>query len=89
MALMFELGQLGITPGAQELIPMNEVEIALKRHASGDWGNVCDEDKSQNEWALMNEARLMSVYESSSGETFWIITEADRSSTTILLPCEY
>ena len=89
MATKFEVGQLGITPGAQELIPMKEVEIALNRHATGDWGNVCDEDKSQNEWALENEARLMSVYESYSGESFWIITEADRSSTTILLPSEY
>ena len=69
MATKFEVGQLGITPGAQELIPMKEVEIALNRHATGDWGNVCDEDKSQNEWALENEARLMSVYESYSGES--------------------
>ena len=89
MAVKFEVGQLGITPGAQELIPMKEVEIALNRQVSGDWGSVCDEDKFQNEWALMNEARLMSVYESDSGEKFWIITEADRSSTTILLPSEY
>jgi len=89
MAMKFEVGQLGITPGAQESIPMNEVQVALRRHASGDWGKVCDEDKSQNEWALRNAARLMSVYESVSSETFWIITEADRSSTTILLPSEY
>lgn len=89
MATKFEIGQLGITPRAQELIPMKEVEVALNRHASGDWGNVCEEDRSQNEWALTNEARLMSVYESDSGEAFWIITEADRSSTTILLPGDY
>lgn len=89
MAVKFEVGQLGMTPGVQELIPMKEVEIALGRHAFGDWGNICGEDKSQNEWALKNEARLMSVYESESGEAFWIITEADRSSTTILLPSEY
>ena len=89
MAVKFEVGQLGITPGAQELIPMKEVELALNRHAAGDWGNVCDEDRAQNEWALNNEARLMSVYESNAGESFWIISEADRSSTTILLPSEY
>jgi len=89
MAVRFEVGQLGITPGAQELIPMKEVELALNRHAAGDWGNVCDEDRTQNEWALNNEARLMSVYESNAGESFWIISEADRSSTTILLPSEY
>jgi hypothetical protein len=89
MAVMFEVGQLAITPGAQELIPMKEVEIALSRHAAGNWGNVCDDDRAQNEWALHNDARLMSVYESDAGEPFWIITEADRSSTTILLPSEY
>ncbi len=89
MAVKFEVGQLGITPGAQEQIPMKEVESALHRHTTGDWGNVCDEDRAQNEWALTNEARLMSVYESGAGEPFWIITEADRSSTTILLPSEY
>ena len=89
MALKFEVGQLGITPGAQALIPMKEIEIALNRHASGDWGNVCEDDNAQNEWALENEARLMSVYEADCGESFWIITEADRSSTTILLPSEY
>jgi len=83
------VGQLGITPGAQELIPIKEVEIALNRHASGDWGSVCEDDRAQNEWALENEARLMSVYKSDSGDSFWIITEADRSSTTILLPSEY
>jgi len=89
MATKFEVGQLGITPGAQELIPTDDVQIALSRHASGDWGSICEEDNAQNEWALENEARLMSVYESESGESFWIITEADRSSTTILLPSEY
>ncbi len=89
MVVKFEVGQLGITPGAQDLIPMKEVEVALNRHAIGDWGSICDEDRAQNEWALRNEARLMSVYESDSGEAFWIITEADRSSTTILLPSEY
>jgi len=89
MAVKFEAGQLGITPGAQDLIPMQEVQIALNRHVDCDWGDVCDEDRAQNEWALENEARLMSVYDSVAGERFWIITEADRSSTTILLPSDY
>ena len=89
MAMKFEAGQLGITPGAQDLIPTKEVEVALNRHVAGDWGDICEEDRAQNEWALKNEARLMSVYDSHTGERFWIITEADRSSTTILLPSEY
>ncbi len=89
MAMKFDPGQLGITPGAQAEIPMAEVETALNRHVQGDWGNVSKDDRAQNEWALKNEARLMSVYESANGVVFWIITEADRSSTTILLPSEY
>jgi hypothetical protein len=89
MASKFQFGQLAMTPGIQRSIPIDEVESALNRHSQGDWGNVCDEDRSENEWALMNDARLMSVYESTGGETFWIITEADRSSTTVLLPSEY
>lgn len=89
MAMKFEAGQLAITPGAQNLIPAKEVQVALNRHVTGDWGDVCEEDQAQNDWALSNAARLISVYESGAGERFWIITEADRSSTTILLPSEY
>ncbi len=89
MAMKFDPGQLGITPGAQEAIPSEEVQAAFNRHVQGDWGDTCDDDSAQNEWALKNDARLLSVYTSESGETFWIITEADRSSTTILLPSEY
>ncbi|QDV66094.1 hypothetical protein [Crateriforma conspicua] len=89
MTPRFEMGFLGITPGAQEAIPMEEVQEALHRHVTGDWGDVCKEDAQQNEWALKNDARLLSSYKSKDGEKFWIITEADRSSTTILLPSEY
>jgi len=89
MAVKFEVGQLGIAPIAQERIPMKDVENALNRHVKGDWGDVCEEDRAQNEWALKNEARLISVYKSEAGVKFWIITEADRSSTTILMPGDY
>lgn len=89
MTMKFDPGLLGITPGAQEAIPMEEVQSALNRHVKGDWGEVCKDDWQQNEWALKNGARLFSVYESEAGERFWIITEADRASTTILLPSEY
>ncbi|HRJ27381.1 MAG TPA: hypothetical protein PLO61_07725 [Fimbriimonadaceae bacterium] len=63
--------------------------MGIGRHASGDWGEVCDEDRASNEEALVEGLRLMSVYTSTSGLTFWIITEWDRSITTVLLPEDY
>jgi hypothetical protein len=59
------------------------------RHVSGDWGDICAEDRQANADALQYGYRLMSVYELSKTERLWIITEADRSSTTLLLPEEY
>ena len=61
----------------------------LIRHASGDWGTVCPGDWKANDRALAEEERVLSSYILSNGITVWIITEADRSSTTILLPSEY
>ena len=61
----------------------------LARHQRGDWGEVCEEDRLANESALREGERLFSVYRLSSGTKIWIITERDRSSTTLLLPSEY
>jgi hypothetical protein len=61
----------------------------LRRHVAGDWGEVDAEDRETNDWSLENEARLLSAYTLSSGVRIWIITEADRSVTTLLLPEEY
>ena len=61
----------------------------LSRHASGDWGGLCEEDRRENERALREGFRLFSSYTLSTGEKLWIITEADRSVTTFLLPLEY
>ena len=85
----FSLGRTQITSGAQNLVPQHDVIVAINRHAAGDWGNVCAEDAAQNEWAMENDARLISSYETDGGVEFWLITEADRSATTILLPEEY
>jgi hypothetical protein len=64
------------------------VHDGLKRHASGDWGDICPEDRGLNELALKDGSRLLSVY--GTGERkFWIITEADRSVTTVLMPEDY
>lgn len=61
----------------------------LARHATGDWGEVDEQDQRVNEYAVERSLRVMSAYSLSSGEKIWVITEADRSSTTILLPEEY
>lgn len=84
-----ELGQLLITPGAQNAIATQEVIAALKRHATGDYGEVSDFDKEANDEALETGDRILSAYVSSKDIRFWIITEGDRSCTTILLPEEY
>lgn len=89
MAAKFQLGRLTITPAAQHLLSEEDVLTAFRRHVQGDWGDVDEHDAEQNEWALLNDARIMSVYKTVTGASFWVITEADRSSTTILLPEDY
>ncbi len=85
----FALGRLLITPAARDALPRGHIDQALQRHASGDWGELCNEDRAENELALVEGFRLLSAYRSESGIKFWIITEADRSATTILLPEDY
>ena len=87
----FDLGQVVATPGA--LAALKEAGDGalgfLHRHVSGDWGDVCEHDRQENEFALDKYLRLFSVYHLRDGTKIWIITEADRSVTTILLPSEY
>ena len=85
----FPLGQIVITPNAQHTVPSAEVQKALQRHASGDWGDVDEHDRKENELSLKEGFRLLSVYFAQDGTKFWIITEADRSSTCVLLPEDY
>ena len=85
----FELGDLYMTPMIKELLTQRELFSLIARHAKGDWGMCCEEDRQANEAALQHGARLLSAYKSESGEKVWIITEADRSATTVLLPSEY
>ena len=89
MTLKFKLGQLVITAGAQQVLKEDEIHNALMRHSQGDWGEVCEEDKKTNDHACENGFRLLSAYESSKGIKYWLITEGNRSVTTILLPEEY
>ena len=88
----FFLGQIVATPGAIEALEKaNQHPLAfLYRHQHGDWGeDLGEEDKQENEFSLLNDFRILSAYTLKTGVRIWIITEADRSSTTILLPKEY
>lgn len=85
----FPLGCVVATPGALTALTEDDINRALSRHAAGDWGDVCKSDKRENEVALKEGFRLMSVYKATDRTKFWIITEADRSVTTLLLPSEY
>ncbi|PYC25239.1 hypothetical protein DMX02_04050 [Pseudomonas jessenii] len=88
---MSEHGALVITQGVDALMRAQRLEPFqfFGRHIQGDWGDICDEDRGLNEEALMSGNRLMSVYNINDELKIWIITEADRSVTTILLPEEY
>jgi hypothetical protein len=85
----FPLGRTMTTPGALGILTPAEMLQALQRHAAGDWGDCCPEDAAENEFALDKYLRILSVYLTAGGVKFWIITEADRSVTTVLLPEEY
>ena len=85
----FALGRLVATPGALHAVSNCEISAAVNRHLAGDWGEVGTQDRAENDHSLKHGYRLFSVYRTESGEKFWIITEADRSATTVLLPEEY
>lgn len=89
VSVKFSLGEVVATPGVHDSIPPQEIFKALQKHMSGNWGVICDDDKLSNEEALENGSRLLSAYVSEKGVKFWVITEADRSVTTLLLPSEY
>ncbi len=91
MPVRFQLGQVVATPGALAAFGESGDNPAdyLRRHQSGDWGEVCDEDRQENEYSLLHGFRLLSSYRLGSGTKIWVITEADRSATTVLLPEEY
>ena len=90
MTAPLPLGRVVATPGALETIlgAGGDPSAYLARHASGDWGDLCAHDRRQNEVALREGYRVFSSYDAPAG-TVWIITEADRSVTTILLPEDY
>ncbi len=84
-----DVGMLAITPRASTQIQEDDLFNCFVRHLAGDWGEVDDEDRRANDMALETGRRILSAYTDRYGSCFWIITEADRSATTILLPGDY
>lgn len=88
---LFSLGKVVGTPGALQALEAAEQDPSelLTRHVTGDWGDLEDEDKEENELSVEKGFRIFSAYKLQSGVKVWVITEWDRSATTILLPEEY
>ena len=86
---LFRLGHLVATPNALEKLQQLDITAALQRHQAGDWGDVDEHDRQANDLALTEGTRLFSVYHSAKQLKFWVITEADRSVTTVLMPEDY
>jgi hypothetical protein len=87
----FALGQVVATPGAlAALREANQTPFEwLARHGAGDWGEVSAEDKAENEFSVQQGFRILSAYTLTTGVKLWVLTEADRSYTALLLPSEY
>ena len=91
MTARFNLGQTVATRGAIDALEVagQSPSELLQRHLLGDWGDVDSQDRQANEDALIHGERLLSAYRTKTGTKIWVITEADRSSTTLLLPEDY
>ncbi len=88
---LFPIGKVVATPAALELLERHSMTPMqfLQRHVSGDFGDLCEEDKEANNEAIWNKERILSYYKINETDKIWIITEADRSSSCCLLPEEY
>ncbi len=89
--VLFDLGQTVMTIGAKDALDESNQQPFefIKLHQSGDWGDVCKDDKKENDLSVKEGFRVLSSYRTAKDVKIWIITEADRSSTTLLLPSEY
>ena len=88
---LFDLGQLVATPGALAALEKSSQSPMhfISRHVAGDWGEIPEEDRKENQFSLEKGFRLMSSYRTSANDVVWVITEGSRSHTTLLLPSEY
>ena len=85
----FPPGRIVITANAAQHLSDDDITSALRRHLRGDWGDLNAHDKHENERSLLDGCRLLSAYQTAAGVRFWVITEWDRSVTTLLLPEDY
>jgi hypothetical protein len=86
---VLRLGRIVATPNALESLTQDDILLGIQRHQAGDWGNLTDDNRTANDRALAQGGRIVSAYNAMNGTRFWLITEADRSTTTILLPEDY
>jgi hypothetical protein len=86
---VFRLGRIRSTPNALNSLTQADILTGIQRHMAADWGDLPEEDRIANDRALAQGGRILSAYHAESGTKFWLITEADRSATTILLPEDY
>ena len=88
---LFPLGYIVATPGALDALARanQSPQEFLNRHVTGDWGELGNEDKAENNYSLKHGFRILSSYKTAAGEKLWLITESDRSLTTLLQPDEY
>jgi len=85
----FPLGQVVITTCAHDALTAADMKIGLFWHSQGFWGDVSEEDWKENDFSVPRYLRILSAYIAENGTRFWVMTEADRSTTTVLLPEEY
>jgi hypothetical protein len=85
----FRLGKIVSTPNALDRLTQEDILMGIQRHQAGDWGDVSEDDRAANEGALIKGTRLWSAYHAANGVKFWLITEADRSATSVLVPEDY
>jgi hypothetical protein len=86
---VIRLGRIVATPHALASITQDDILVGIQRHQAGDWGDITTEDREANNRAMAGGARILSAYRAGNGTKFWIITEADRSATTVMLPEDY
>ena len=85
----FRLGKIVSTPNALSQLTQEDILLGIQRHQAGDWGDMDEQGRHENELSLKLGLRLWSVYHAGNGVKFWLITESDRSHTTVLLPEDY
>jgi hypothetical protein len=84
-----KLGHIVVTPNALRFLTQDDILRGIQRHQAGDWGDLNSADRAANDQAVVADTRILSAYNAVNGTKFWIITEADRSASTILLPEDY